>query len=90
MDLVLPMLSLPSSSLHLSLRPYTGPAEAVKIALAGSSESVKAFLRLLGHREELVDVGIKGAVGVTRGDKLQLILLTGLSALQVSHAGRIY
>lgn len=81
-DLVIPMLSLPSSSLHLSLRPYRGPVDGLKIALLGEVEEAKAFLRALEDKEELVQVGRQ--VGVVRGGKLEVVLLTGMSPEQVS------
>lgn len=85
-DLVIPTLSLPSSSLHLSLRPFIGRVEGIKIALVGDAEETKAFLRLLEAQEELVEVNrAKGWIGVMRAGELAAVLITGLSVIQVSH-----
>lgn len=84
-DLVIPMLSLPSSSLHLSLRPYGGQVEGLKIALVGDMATSRAFLRALGESEELVDIGKRrgGGIGIIRDGRLQAVIITGLTVSQV-------
>jgi hypothetical protein len=82
-DLVIPVLSLPSSSLHLSFREYEGVAEGVKIALVGDVAASRSFLRALGEKEDLVDLG-KNGVGMVRDGKLEVVFVMGLNAAQVS------
>jgi hypothetical protein len=81
-ELVLPTLSLPSSSLHLSLRKWEGEGRGVRIVLLSNED--KRLMRALGEREELVDMGRRGEVGVLREDKIVATLITGLDEDQVS------
>lgn len=84
-ELVLPTLSLPSSSLHLSLRRWEGSgARGIRVALLGTSEMEKKLVRALGEREDLVDMGRRGEIGVVRNGKIAATLITGLGGDQVS------
>jgi hypothetical protein len=84
-ELVLPTLSLPSSSLHLSLRRWEGSgSRGIRVALLGSSEMEKKLVRALGEREDLVDMGRRGEIGVVRNGKIAATLITGLGGDQVS------
>lgn len=82
-DIVIPVLSLPSSSLHLSFRAYEGVVEGVKIALVGDISASRAFLRALGEREDLVNLG-KSGVGLIRDGKLEVVFILGFSEQHVS------
>jgi len=84
-DLVLPMLSLPSTSLHMSLRRWEGEMGGNKVVLAGSSAATQKVMRGLGETCELADMGRKGEVGVLRAGRMLAILITGLSGEQVSY-----
>lgn len=84
-ELVLPTLSLPSSSLHLSLRRWEGSgSRGIRVALLGSSEMEKKLVRALGEREDLVDMGRRGEIGVVRNGEIAATLITGLGGDQVS------
>jgi len=81
-DLVLPTLSLPSSSLHLSLPRWTGEHDGIKVALLGDSAHIKRIIRELGEHEQVVQLN-KGDIGVVRDSKVVLILMIGLTSEQV-------
>lgn len=84
-QLVIPELSLPSSSLHLSLRKWDGPVGGAKIVLLGPPELTRRVVASLGEREELVEIqGRKGNIGVLRGDQVVGVVVTGMSQEQVS------
>ena len=83
-DLVLPMLSLPSTSLHMSLRRWEGEFLGIKVVLAGSQEATQKIIRGLGERSELAEMGRKGEVGIVRAGRVEGMLITGLSSEQVS------
>ena len=90
-DLVVPTLSLPSSSLHMSLRLYEGKVEdAVKIGLLGRAGHVGDVIRALHEVKgvELVDMG-RGAVGVVKEQRVDAVLLTFASVEQVSRANHV-
>jgi hypothetical protein len=84
-DLVLPTMSLPSSSLHMMLPKWAGSAEGIKIGLLGKAESIQELVRALEADNELdvLDVG-KGCIGVVRGDQLLATLFTSTSLELVS------
>ncbi|ORY35417.1 hypothetical protein BCR39DRAFT_596150 [Naematelia encephala] len=81
--LVLPTLSLPSTSLHMSLRRWDGEARGIKVVLLGSTGVVRRSLRELGERLELVELASRGEVGIVRDGKVQIILVTGLGETRV-------
>ena len=86
-ELVIPELSLPSSSLHLSLRDWEGSVQGVRVVLLGPAELTKRVIRAIGEREECVSVKPggrgKGLVGVVKADRMIGILETGVTAEQV-------
>ena len=71
-ELVLPTLSLPSTSLHLSLRKWDGGDGIIRIALLGSKEEAQGVIRALGERVEMVETG--RGVGILRDGKAVLCL----------------
>ena len=85
-DLVLPMLRLPSTSLHMSLRKWEGEGEVsgLKVVLAGSHAATQKVLRTLRERCELAEMGRTGEVGVIRAGRVVMMLSTGLPGDQVS------
>ncbi|WWC63170.1 uncharacterized protein I303_105770 [Kwoniella dejecticola CBS 10117] len=86
-ELVLPTLTLPSESLslHMSLSKWqeddTQDDDAgLKLALLGSREEVEACLRRLRESEHLVEVS--PGVGIVRGGKVVLRLMTSLKTIE--------
>ena len=71
-ELVLPTLSLPSSSLHLSLPKWEGEVSGVKVVLLGAMDKAQEAIRALGAKLELVDVG--EGVGIVKDGGVVLIL----------------
>lgn len=84
LDLVVPRLSLPSSSLHMSLPKFDGAiGETIKIGIIGSSEHVGEVLR--GLQAEGVDlVETMGGIGVLRGDIVTMVIYTSSNVESVS------
>lgn len=86
-ELVIPELSLPSSSLHLSLRDWDGPVQGVKVVLLGPADLTKRVIRAIGETEECVSVRQegrgKGVVGVVRDGRMLGSVETGATAEQV-------
>ena len=82
-DLVLPMLSLPSTSLHMSLRRWDGEVGGIKVFVAGSQEATKSFTGRLGERCELAEMGIEGKIGILRAGRMVAMLFTGSNTEQV-------
>ncbi len=83
-DLVLPMLSLPSTSLHMSLRRWDGEVGGIKVVVVGGQVGTQRLMKGLGERCELAEMGKKGEVGVVRAGRMVAVLITGLNDEQVS------
>lgn len=81
-ELVLPTLSLPSTSLHLGLDRWSGPPSGTRIALLASPERTRDVLGALAAKRKCVQLP-HGHVGVVNNGRLQATVLTGLAASEV-------
>ncbi|KAL7423499.1 hypothetical protein Q5752_001079 [Cryptotrichosporon argae] len=91
-ELVLPTLSLPSSSLHLSFPRTEATERGLRVAVVGPADDAKAALRTLSTSENMVDVG-HGRVGVVRDGHMVATFVLGLTVdeveqrIQAAYAG---
>lgn len=81
-ELVLPTLSLPSTSLHLGLERWPGLPSGTRIALLSSPEKSRDVLGALATRHTCVQLA-HGAVGVVNDGVLVATILTGHSVNNV-------
>ncbi|TXT10803.1 hypothetical protein VHUM_02308 [Vanrija humicola] len=83
-ELVLPTLSLPSTSLHLGLDRWPGPSEGTRVALLASPERTRDVLGALAMRRRCVQLS-RGEVGIVdhSGEVLEATVLSGLSAAEL-------
>lgn len=85
---MLPTMSLPSSSLHMSLPKFKGDVGGIKIGVVGKAESIQELVSALEASDQLdlVDVG-KGLIGVARDGELLVTLVTSTSLELVRRVG---
>ncbi|KAL1408725.1 hypothetical protein Q8F55_005538 [Vanrija albida] len=83
-ELVLPTLSLPSTSLHLGLDRWPGAGEGTRVALLASPERTRDVLGALAARRRCVQLG-RGEVGIVdhSGEGLEATVLSGLSVAEL-------
>ncbi|CAK9782777.1 hypothetical protein CC85DRAFT_305181 [Cutaneotrichosporon oleaginosum] len=81
-ELVLPTLSLPSTSLHLGLERWNGAPAGTRIALLAGPERTRDVLGALAARRKCVQLP-HGHVGVVEHGRLSATILTGLKAADV-------
>ncbi|ORX38623.1 hypothetical protein BD324DRAFT_370511 [Kockovaella imperatae] len=81
-ELVIPMLSLPSSSLHLSLASWHGETNMIKVVLLGEVELAREVIRVLENRVQIVHLD-KGGIGIVKNDKVVLSLTIASSVEQI-------
>ncbi|BEJ12657.1 hypothetical protein CspHIS471_0211170 [Cutaneotrichosporon sp. HIS471] len=81
-ELVLPTLSLPSTSLHLGLERWNGEPAGTRVALLAGPERTRDVLGALAARRKCVQLP-HGHVGVVENGHLAATILTGLKAADV-------
>lgn len=81
-ELVLPTLSLPSTSLHLGLDRWNGSPSGTRIALLADPERTRDVLGALAAKRKCVQLP-HGHVGVVEDGRLQATVLTGLTTTDV-------
>ncbi|GMK59130.1 hypothetical protein CspeluHIS016_0701450 [Cutaneotrichosporon spelunceum] len=81
-ELVLPTLSLPSTSLHLGLERWNGEPAGTRVALLAGPERTRDVLGALAARRKCVQLP-HGHVGVVENGHLTATVLTGLKAADI-------